>query len=133
VSYYQDLAFSLRCRRVPEARVEEALREVRDLCEQSGQEPREQFGPASDYAEQFPEGSVRSPATRLAVVVLMVATAVLAFGTVRYLWAGTALRIGPVALIWVWLPVQVAVIVAAIVADHRLPAGFRVAGSAQRE
>ena len=133
MSYYNDLAFQLRCRRVPEAQIVEALREVRDLCEQSGQEPREQFGAASAYAEQFPEGTVRTRATRLAIVVLTVGCAVMAYLLLQRLWSDASPRVGPVPLILVLLPVQFSAIVAAIVADHRLPGGFRATEPAARD
>ena len=75
MSYYHDLAFRLRLRRLPEAQIGEILHEVQDLCEQAEQEPKEQFGPAAAYAGQFPTGTTMSPVNKAANVVLLVTVA----------------------------------------------------------
>ena len=75
MSYYASLAFNLRLRRIPESKILEILREVRDLSQESGQEPEPQFGPASVYAERFPKGTARSLPTRLAIGCLALAIA----------------------------------------------------------
>ena len=125
MSYYHDLAFQLRLRRLPEAQIVEILYEVQDLCEQAEQEPKEQFGPAAAYAGQVPKGTTMSSVNKAANVVLLVTVAAMAANLVLALLSGSSLRVGPVPVYFVLLAVQVVVIVGAIVADHRLPGAFR--------
>lgn len=125
MSYYNDLAFQLRLRQVPEPQIAETLREVRNLSEESGQDPQEQFGPASTYAEQFPKGEKRSRAMRIAIAILAATIAIEGFDLAQAVATDRALYVGPVRVFLIMLGIQIVTIVAAIVANHRLPEGFR--------
>ncbi|MEU8387497.1 hypothetical protein [Micromonospora sp. NPDC048843] len=132
MSYYGSLAFNLRLRRVPEPKIVEVLREVRALSQESGQEPEQQFGPAATYAEKFPKGTVRSLPTRLAIGCLAIAIAITAVDFILTMTRETHLQVGSVRVIFVLLAIQVVVVIAAIIADHRVPPEFSTASEATR-
>ncbi len=121
MNYYASLAFQLRLRKLPEERIAEILQEVRDLSRESGQNPDDQFGPPTTYAEQFPMGNVRSRATRIAIAVLAVAIAAMALDVGMSLFRDERLEIGGVRVVLICFAVQAVAIIAALVADHRVP------------
>jgi hypothetical protein len=131
VGYYGSLAFSLRLRGISESRIVEIMREVRDSSREAGQEPAQRFGPAEAYAAHFPKGNDRSVPTRVAIGVVVVAFSVAAVDLFLRLTRDQPLQIAGVRLIFVLLAVKIVAVVAAIVADHRVPPEFR-APSPQR-
>lgn len=127
MSYYGSLAFYLRLRRIAEPKIVEILREVRELSRASGQAPEQQFGPAGAYAEKFPKGTVRSLPTRLAIGCLVIAIAITAVDFILTMTREIHLQVGSVRVIFILLAIQVVVVIAAIIADHRVPPEFRPA------
>ncbi|WP_018218099.1 hypothetical protein [Salinispora vitiensis] len=125
MSYYANLAFQLRLRRLPEPQIAEILREVRRRSDDSGQEPAHQFGSPGAYAAQFPKGKIRSLPTRTAIATIGLAAAVTAVDMGMNLFANSRLQLGGVRVIFVLLAVEAMVVIAAIAADHRLPRSFR--------
>lgn len=127
MNYYQELTFSLRMRQLPEARIVDILQEVQDLSEQSGQSPQNQFGRASTYAESFPKGKTRSRAMKIAIAILGVATVIIGIDLAQAIVTDTPLHVGPVRVFFALLGIQIITVIAAFVAEHRLPAGFKTA------
>lgn len=131
MSYYNRLAYNLRLRRVAEPRVREILLEVSALSQESDQSPQEQFGPADDYAEQFPRGEKRPVASRVGIALLVVCLAAMAVVIFIDLAKDEAVYLGPVKLLPALLVLNIAIMIGTVIAEHRLPAGFRAAaGSA---
>lgn len=128
MSYYNSLAFHLRLRKVPESTVAEVLQEVQELSLQSGQDPEQQFGPASTYAEQFPAGQSWSRPTRIATALLGISVAVLMFDLSLRLFLDSHLAIGSVAVAFIVIPLDIAIAACTVAAEHRLPKGFQVTG-----
>ncbi|GAB3618765.1 hypothetical protein GCM10027417_00250 [Glutamicibacter endophyticus] len=58
--YLKNLAYQLRCRRMPESLVAQTLREVHTESEAAQSTPMELFGPEKDYAETFTKGKATS-------------------------------------------------------------------------
>ena len=126
MSYYNSLAFHMRLRKVPESRVTEILQEVQELSLQSGQDPEQQFGPASTYAQQFPAGPKRSIATRIAIALFNIGFVVLLIDVLLRLFRDTHLDIGSVPILFIVIPIDIVIAACAIAVDHRLPKGFHV-------
>lgn len=114
-SYYRSLASWLRGRRIPEGRLTEILREVRDAEASSGQPAKEIFGTAMEYAENFDKG--RATSTGRAVMHL---GGVLALG-----WLLLALVLVPEWRLWQIFLIALAVIAVGVLLgellNRRLP------------
>ncbi|MCU1529702.1 MAG: hypothetical protein JWP75_3465, partial [Frondihabitans sp.] len=54
MSYYRSLAAYLRGQRLREKEIRTIVRDVREHCEASGENPRGAFGSPDDYAKLFP-------------------------------------------------------------------------------
>ena len=54
MSYEHDLSFNLRLRGMKEARIADAIEEVRVHSASSGETPESEFGTAEEYAATFP-------------------------------------------------------------------------------
>jgi hypothetical protein len=126
MSYYHSLAFYLRLRRVPESKIAEILHDVRELSQQSGEDPAQQFGPAATYAQQVPAGRVRSGATRIAIAIFTIGLAVLVVDLLLRSFGDTHLAIGPVPLALIVIALDIPIVACVIALEHRLPSGFRI-------
>lgn len=71
MSYRDQLIMALRVRDVPGDRIGEIVAEVDSHVAENGEEPAEAFGPARDYAEQFPAPRRALWTARTVVAVLL--------------------------------------------------------------
>lgn len=124
MSYYPDLAAALRERKCSEDQVLDTLRSVREATTASRVSPEAEFGPATQYAENF-SGSVRFTPTQLVRAGSLVAAIV-----VLVLLRLTILR-GVEFFPWGLIPGVVVFVVIGLAGDlvakrvsRRLPEGF---------
>jgi hypothetical protein len=67
-TYRQELLVALRMRQVEPDRIGEAVAEVESHVADTGEDPREAFGPAREYARRFPSPLDRTPPARRRLV-----------------------------------------------------------------
>ena len=79
MSYEQELTFALRVKGFTDNEIVDALEELDRYTQKSGVPPEENFGPAREYAQQFPMKSRKRPRSRLLVVGTIVALAYAVF------------------------------------------------------
>lgn len=97
MSYDRDLAFNLRIRGLSEGEVSETLDEVRAHEAATGMAAEDEFGPAKDYAKQFPKTKQRSRGATIAAIGAALAVAYVAVGVVLLPFMGVDIRevVGP--------------------------------------
>lgn len=101
MSYDRELAFNLRIRGLSEEQVSETLDEVRAHESATGSAAEDEFGPAKEYATQFPKGKQRSRGAMIATVGAALAVAYVAVGLVILPFMGVDIRdfVGPLELL----------------------------------
>ena len=119
-------------RQLPERKIGEILQEVQELSQDSNQDAESQFGPPAVYAGQFARGESRSRATRTAIMILTAGIAILGVDLLMWIIRDERLEVGSVRVFYILIGVQLAAIVGAVIADHRLPSGFRLTQGQRR-
>ncbi len=122
--YYRRLAYRLRRRGLPEARVARVLSEVRDLATASGQPPQAEFGPADAYATTFSKGGSRWPLSRWVIWGARLAGGGFLILNLELRRSGGQTLLPWWAVLGVWLAVLAAGEAACFALDHRLPRAF---------
>lgn len=101
MSYDRDLAFNLRIRGLSEEEVSETLSEVRAHEASTGTTAEDEFGPAREYAKQFPKTKQRSRGAIIATVGAALAVAYVVIGIMLLPFIGVDIRdfVGPLELL----------------------------------
>ncbi|PNI09456.1 hypothetical protein CXX84_04120 [Arthrobacter sp. AFG7.2] len=100
MSYERNLAFNLRVRGLPESEIAEVLDEVRAHQAASGSSAAAEFGPAEEYAKQFPKGKRRTAGKTITSVGAALALAYLLLAVLLVLLFKIDIRdfVGPITL-----------------------------------
>jgi hypothetical protein len=123
MTFYNDLAFRLRMRRLPEDEVAQVMLTVRQHELASGENAAEAFPDVGAYAEQFPRGTYRSPVDRAIALLLGAVPLFFVANTVMNLSTGDYL-LPPMPLLAASLVVFVGLVLLALRRTKRLPAAF---------
>jgi hypothetical protein len=101
MSYERNLTFSLRLRGLSEAEIAEALAEVRAHADAAGTPAAAEFGPADEYARQFPKQKRKTRGSAIAKAGLLLAIAYLLFAVLLMAAFRVDIRdfVGPVTLL----------------------------------
>ncbi|WP_337059925.1 hypothetical protein [Kineococcus sp. G2] len=126
MNYYRQLAHQLRRRHLAEDDVTRVLAEVRDLSRGSAEVAREEFGPAEDYAGNFPEGATRWTWTRFASWGVFLAGIAFLIVSQELRRRGSEVLLPWWGVLTVWLATVVAGDRLRSLLDHRLPRGHRI-------
>lgn len=126
MSYYNELCYYLRQRRLPEDRIADILGDVADAAGESGGGAEQEFGPPQKYAESFPKGSSRSLGSKVTRA-LFAALLVLMVGDVLLRFAGDqdVLYLLGVPVFFVAIGLFLVTVALGLVLDRRLPPGFQ--------
>lgn len=122
--YLKNLAFQLRWRRMPEAEVAQALREVQVEAAAAGQDPAQLFGPEKAYAASFAKGKSTSPGFWVITVAMLIAVALVVSRIVTAIASDGPSN--PLVSLGVLVGAAAIAFLGAIVGaalDHRMPEG----------
>ncbi|GGL96273.1 hypothetical protein [Glutamicibacter protophormiae] len=101
MNYERNLTFNLRMQGMPESEIAETLKEVRSHEATTGASAEAEFGPAEEYAKQFPKRKRRTKGRAIVTAGLMLAVAYLLFAFLGKPLAGIDIRdyVGPLVLL----------------------------------
>ncbi|WPR69354.1 hypothetical protein SLW73_05905 [Glutamicibacter protophormiae] len=101
MNYERNLTFNLRMQGMPESEIAETLKEVRSHEATTGASAEAEFGPAEEYAKQFPKRKRRTKGRAIVTAGLMLAVAYLLFALLGKPLAGIDIRdyVGPLVLL----------------------------------
>jgi hypothetical protein len=126
VNYYRQLAFELRCRRLDEASIVEAMEDVHELSIASGSAPSATFGEAETYAATFAKGRTTSRGRIVTYLGAALAIAQIFIQTGLESHFDHELLFGPLKALWlIGLAIIFGGIILGVAVDHALPRAFR--------
>lgn len=101
MNYERNLTFNLRMQGMPESEIAETLKDVRSHEATTGASAEAEFGPAEEYAKQFPKRKRRTKGRAIVTAGLMLAVAYLLFAFLGKSLAGIDIRdyVGPLVLL----------------------------------
>lgn len=101
MNYERNLTFNLRMQGMPEAEIAEALNEVRSHENTAGTSAETEFGPAEEYAKQFPKRKRRTRGRVIASAGVALAIVYLLFAFFGEPLAGIDIRdyVGPLVIL----------------------------------
>lgn len=101
MNYERKLAFNLRMQGMTEAEIAETLKEVRSYENTAGTSVETEFGPAEEYAKQFPKRKWRTQGRAIASAGMVLAIVYLLFAFFGKPLAGIDIRdyVGPLVIL----------------------------------
>lgn len=101
MNYERNLTFNLRMQGMPESEIAETLKEVRSHEGTTGASAEAEFGPAEEYAKQFPKRKRRTRGRIIVTAGVILAVAYLLFAFFAKPLAGIDIRdyVGPLMLL----------------------------------
>lgn len=123
MSYERNLIFNLRIRGLSESEITEVLDEVRAHQASTGTSAAAEFGPADEYAKQFPKKKRRTPGKTITSVGAVLAFAYLLLAVLLTLLFRIDVRdfVGPITMLPALLLI-LASILAGFLTDYFRPA-----------